>query len=702
MGMSRKGLWAAVLAIGLVSAAPLLAKVVSYTLHIGKTPVSFSGKSACALTINGTVPGPTLRARLGDELSIHVINHLSEPTSLHWHGVLVPNNMDGVPFVNQLPIEPGGSFHYHFPITHTGTYWYHAHAGLQEQQGLYGAIVLEGETPAQDKPQEEHVLVLSDWSDEKPEDILANIKKDPDYYALKKDSVQSWKKIFEKGWDAVEVRLKNAWARMSPMDLSDIGYDAFLINGKRTSSVGSAKAGARVKLRLVNAAASSYFMVEYAGGPMTVVAADGVDVTPFTTQRARMAMAETLDVLVDVPEGKAYELRASATDGTGFASAFVGQGPKVAAPIYEKPDVLLMEMDHGTMGGHDMANMGGHGMAHMGHDMASMGHTAHASKKPGAPAQVETFASYAPLRATHKTALPGEKPVRNITLKLTGSMERYVWTINDTPMYAADKIVIKKGEVVRFTLINETMMDHPIHIHGHFFRVLNGQGAYSPLKHTVSVSPFETTVIEMDANEDKDWIFHCHNLYHMKLGMGGVLHYAGSKLDPRLARHGGSHASEHGDLWFHAAHMDVFSNFSELETTLMHVENRVSLNARRAYTRDYEIEAAYTRYITTFLGVYVGGRFRLEDDKRENMPLIGARYTLPLLIDASLDMGHTGKVRFALANTHQLSDRLSFDWAWNTDRDYTLTLRWDLNKTWAIGANYDSSERFGVGLRASF
>ena len=688
-----------------MTSTPLGAKVIPYTLHIAGKTVSFSGTPAKALAINGSIPGPVLSGTVGDTLRIQVINHLKVPTSLHWHGVLVPNAMDGVPFVNQLPIAPGASFLYEFPITHSGTYWYHAPAGLQEQQGHYGAIVLYPKEEENKSP-DEHVLVFSDWTDEDPEDVLAHVKKDPDYYALKKDTVQSWKKLIERGTDAVQLRFKNAFMRMPPMDLSDIGYDAFLTNGKRTEGVTPASGAKRVKLRLINAAASTYFMVEYAGGPMTVVAADGVDVRPFTAQRVRMSMAETFDVLIPVQPGKAFELRASALDGTGHSSTFIGKGTRIPAPTYEKPDVLMMDMDHAAMGGHDMSQMDHMesmgsmaGMAGMDH-MGSMGHTKPASHTGAA--QIETLNTYAPLRALAPTVPSIKKTVRPITLKLTGSMERYVWTINDTPMYASDKIEIQKGETVRFTLVNETMMDHPIHIHGHFFRVMNGQGDYSPLKHTVNVSPYETVVIEMEANEDKDWIFHCHNLYHMKLGMGGVLHYAGSALDPTLAGHEGGHASEHGDLWFQATQVDAASNFFGLEATLMHGENRFFLDARKSYTRDYDIEGRFTRYVSDFLGFYVGGRFRREDDTREHSPILGVSYTLPFFMSSHLDINATGKVRLALANTHQLSDHLSFDWRWNTDRDYTLGLQYELSKTWAITGNYDAQERFGIGLRASF
>lgn len=781
----------------LTYSASCYANVIQYKLNVNEKKVNISGKEVVGLSLNNSIPGPTLKATVGDVLRVEVTNNLDIDTSIHWHGVLVPNNMDGVPYVNGLPIKAGETFTYEFPIKHSGTYWYHAHSALQEQQGVYGSLIFYPEHEVKDYD-EEHVLVLSDWTDEHPDQVLANLKKDSDYYALKKDSVQSWLKVLENGSEAIKIRINNAWTRMGPMDMSDIGYDAFLINGKKSSILSHAKPGTRVKLRIINAAASSYFIFEYSGGSMKVIESDGVKVDPFTAQKIRIAMAETYDVIVTVPENKTYEFRASAEDGTGYAVTHIGHGDLLPASTYPKPNLVLMDMmggmGHGSMGGHDMSNMkmpmtgnnamdmpGMPKMDHSAHnkvpnqekptsnkqtlqpktevkmndkmqdhsmhqgmdmsasatankdtkavkakspqremsDMGSMDHSSMKSMKDSGHdvmkmkgesltkndkqlPHVDYLNNYKPVKSPNKTTLPKNQPIRIVTLKLTGSMERYVWTINDTPMYAADEIVIKKGENVKFILVNETMMNHPIHLHGHFFRVLNGQGEYSPLKHTVNVSPFETVEIEFDANEEKDWIFHCHNLYHMKLGMGGVIHYEGTKHDPVLMDHAGDHSSEHGNIWFSATRLEGYSNFANATTKLMRNNDNFIADFRHNYKKDYEGELIYQRYVSQFLGFYTGGKFEREDGKISNRGIFGATYTLPLLIKADLRINTKGKLRFGLSNEHQLTDRISFDWRWNTEKEYTLGLSYAITKQLYISGNYDSRERFGLGLNLRF
>ena len=731
------------------------AKVIEYQLNISEKKVNISGKEAVALVVNNSMPGPTLRAVVGDTMRVEVKNNLDVDSSIHWHGVLVPNNMDGVPYVNGPPIKPGETFIYDFPIKHSGTYWYHAHSALQEQQGVYGSLVFYPQDEIKDYD-EEHVLVLSDWTDENPDHVLANLKKDPDYYALKKDSVQSWLKVIENGFDAIKIRINNAWTRMGPMDMSDIGYDAFLINGKKSSILSHAKPGTRVKFRIINAAASSYFIFEYSGGPMKVIESDGVKVDTFTAQKIRIAMAETYDVIITIPEDKTYEFKASAEDGTGYAVAHIGDGDLVPAPIYPKPNLALMDMmegmDHSGMGSMNMsgdsedvkivANMQDHSMHHgmkmetpslgvtdqnnmanpskrtmndmRGMDHAGIENMGNHSNEPASindtnPKQqemqlphVEYLNNYKPIKSAHITTLPKHQASRVITLKLTGSMERYVWSINDTPMYAADEILIKRGENIKFILVNETMMNHPIHLHGHFFRVLNGQGDYSPLKHTVNVSPFETIEIEFDANAEKDWIFHCHNLYHMKLGMGGVIHYEGTKHDPALMHHAGDHSSDHGNIWFNATKVEGYSNFSNITTKLMRNNDYFIADFRHNYKKDYEGEVTYQRYVSQFLGFYIGGKFEKDKNERINRGIIGIEYTLPLLIKTDLRINSNGRVRFGVSNEHQLTDRMSFDWKWNTDKEYTLGISYAMTKQLYILGNYDSRERWGIGLNLKF
>lgn len=693
--MSKKQVILGACCFAIIQSSLLNAKVVKYQLDLQQQKVNITGQEAAAFLINHSLPGPTIQATEGDFLRVEVNNHLNTETSIHWHGVLVPNRMDGVPYITSPPIKPGGTFVYEFPITHAGTYWYHAHSALQEQQGIYGALVFLPKN--QNKIHsieydEERVVVLSDWTNEQPEQVLANIKQDPEYYALKKDSVQSWYKVLTNGTEALKLRLSNAFDRMGPMDISDIGYDAFLINGKPKFNLGDVKPGTKLKLRIINAGASSYFILAYSGGSMTVVEADGVPIQPITTQGIRIAMAETYDVIITVPDNHTYELRASSEDGTGYASAYVGSGTLKPAPTFAKPNLVLMN-HHAMHGGggahHNMNNMSGN------HSDMSMHHQMTVS-------QVDFLNNYQSIKSITKTTLPEHHPSRTVELKLTGSMERYVWTINNTPMYAADKIQIKKGENVRFILINETMMHHPIHLHGHFFRVLNGQGDFSPLKHTVNVAPFETVTIEFEANQEKDWIFHCHNLYHMKLGMGGVIHYEGTQPDADVLHHQGDHSAEHGNIWFNANSLTVYSNFIDANVKYTRNNDYVVFDGRHNYHKDYELDLYYKKYMSLFFGMYAGGNFKHEDDEYLNRAMIGFEYILPLLIKADFRLHSKGKPRFGLTNEHQLTDRISFDWDWNTDKEYTLSLHYAINKQLYFSGNYDSREKWGLGFMLKF
>lgn len=737
---------------------PSYAKIIDYQLDIKPITVNFSGKEAKALSINGGIPGPTIKAKVGDTLRITVNNHLNEETSIHWHGILLPNDQDGVPYVNTPPIHPGKSFTYQYKVTHPGTYWYHSHSGLQEQQGVYGSMIFYPEKETE-KYDEEQVIVLSDWTDEHPEQVLANIKKDPDYYALKKDSVQSWDKVLSNGYKAFDLRVKNAVTRMGPMDMSDVGYDAFLINGKKSLDLSKAKPGSKIRIRIINAAASSYFILEYSGSTMKVIEADGIKVKPFTAQRIRIAMAETYDVIVTVPDNKTYEFRATSEDGTGYATARIGAGKLVAAPTIPKPNLVLMDMDMAGM--HDMSSMGGSSSSSKGHDMASMTamessntppqkhdqhqandtpkvamkmddmmnmdhskpqpasthemhnmqamdkmeHKGHKKSKPKTTTQLLHIAyldNYKALKSLSDSTLPKNNPTREITLNLTGSMERYVWTINDTPMYAADKFLIKKGENVRMTLVNKTMMHHPIHLHGHFFRVLNGQGKESPLKHTVNVAPYETTIIEFYANEEKDWIFHCHNLYHMKLGMGGIVSYSDMEQNKNTSNHSKNHSKDHGNKWFTVNKLEGFSNLASFSTKFTRNNDNLLFDIEHNYNKDYEAEIRYQRFTSQFFGAYVGGSFAKEDGDTSNKAIIGFEYTLPFLIKSDLRLDSKGKLRFGLSNEHQLTNRTDFDWKWNSNKEYRLGLNYSITKQLYISGNYDAKEKFGIGLSIKF
>lgn len=665
------------------------AKLVEYELDIDYKTVNFSGKEVQAMTVGGSIPAPTIEATMGDTLRVTFHNKMDVPSSIHWHGILLPNEQDGVPLLTTPPIPAGESLTYEYPIIHHGTYWYHSHTGLQEQRGVYGTLVFH---PKKERYPADHekVVVLSDWTDENPHDVLRNLKRDDDYYGLKKDSVQSWDKVIANGLPAIENRLNASWMRMGAMDISDVGYDAFLINGKRESKADEVKAGDTVRLRIVNASASSYQYIQFAGGQMTIVAADGVDTEPKKVDRIRVAIAETYDVIVKIPDdGMAYEFRATSQDITGYASLWFGEGHKMTAPDIPKPNPFLVDHSmHGMAMDDDMGGMDD--MKGMDHSMYNMG------KK----SEMIMLNEYAGLRAAYPTNFDPDRPMREVPLTLEGNMERYIWSIGGKTLDEADKILIKKGETVRFVLTNKTMMAHPIHLHGHFFRVLNGEGDYSPLKHTVSVPPLQTVIIEFAADEEKDWFFHCHNLYHMKAGMARVVRYEGTAEN---------------EAWdnFVNANFDNFYAFGEVSTqtnmvdgmfTLMNNKNEIILEFDYDYDDSYDIDLFYERRFNRFFGVYVGGNFEREDkdEKPENLGVAGFHYDLPLLIEADLRVDHDGHWRLGFENDHQLTKRLNFGWQWNTDDEYRFGLDYEITKDFVLTANHDSDYDAGVGLKLRF
>ncbi|MCH2112084.1 MAG: multicopper oxidase domain-containing protein, partial [Planctomycetes bacterium] len=479
-------------------------RVVTYDLITQERDVSPAGTSVKGLVVNGSSPAPVLRFKEGDIARIRVRNGLkNENTSIHWHGLLVPIAMDGVPYLTTPHIPPGGEHIFEFPLRQSGTYWYHSHTGLQEQRGVYGAIVIEPREP-QGSFDREHVVVLSDWTNEDPVSVMRTLMMGREWYGIQKNTAQSlfgaWK---EGAWSDYWEREKS---RVHPMDLSDVAYDAFLANGKQDIQL-DAEPGERVLVRFVNAGASTYFHLSSGFGPFTIVASDGQLVDPVEVRRLLMGMGETYDVLITMPEtGEGVEVLATAHDRTGSSSIRLGSGkPKGALPP-PKPDLY---------GWDEMASAG------MESINPERGMRAATAERP--------FAPYALLRSPNSTVIPeanDEFSVRTITMRLTRDMTRYVWGFDGKTLSEESVIPVKENEVLRIKLINDTMMHHPIHLHGHFFRLLNGHGDHAPLKHTVDVPPMGTRVIERIANEEKgDWFFHCHMLYHMDAGMARVFSY---------------------------------------------------------------------------------------------------------------------------------------------------------------------------------
>ena len=696
------------------------AETIEYQIDIRETEINITGNPVKAITLNDQIPAPTLEAGVDDRFRVTFTNHMDVETSIHWHGILLPNDQDGVPYLTTQPIAANSSFTYDFPITHHGTYWYHSHTGLQEQRGVYGALVFRPEQE-QVPTDLEQVLVFSDWTDENPNEVMRNLKRDDDYYALKKDKVQSWDQVFAHGSGAIKNRLDAAWMRMPPMDLSDVGYDAFLVNGKTEQQLPMIHPGETIRLRMINASASSYQHIQFSGGPMTIVAADGVDVEPLRVNELTMAIAETYDVIVTVPDHKQYELRASSVDGTGHSSAWLGMGEeKVHAPDYQVPNPYLvshsmhgamdMSIDHESMDmgtDHQGMEVSGHSQTEMRHPaMQAPDHSNHNMTTMNAPlsdeAEVQqSLGQYKNLRALDPIVRNPDQPVREVLLRLTGNMEGYRWSFNDTPLSVADRILISKDERVRFVMTNETMMNHPIHLHGHFFRVLTDQGEYSPWKHTVNVPAMSQVIIEFQANEEKDWFFHCHNLYHMKAGMARVVRYDDFEGDPDLASTIGKVMST-DNHYYSFVDAGLLSSKGEIALWSFNNRNKWSLDAEYDWEDLYEIEADYEYYVDRNLQIYTGIDYERHHKKEETLGIAGARYLLPGLINSEWRVDSEGDTRVELSSGLQLTKRTEFEWFWNTDDEYGLELVYELNKDAAIVFSKEKDFGYGAGFELRF
>ncbi len=694
------------------------ARVVEYDLHIAEQRWAPPGhREARAITVNGGIPGPTIRFRVGDTARIRVHNHMKhEDTSIHWHGLLLPNEQDGVPHVTTPPILPGTVHTFEFPITHAGTYWYHSHTGLQEQLGVYGSIVIEPRGGEPVKAARDHVVVLSDWTRESPEEITRSLVRGTEWYEFKKGSTQSLLGAANAG--ALKDFFEREKSRMPAMDISDVAYDAFLANGRESLEL-PGKPGETVRLRFINASAATYFYLESAAGPLKIVAADGPAVRPIRVKRLLTAIAETYDVLVTIPHSGKWEIRATAQDGSGHASVWLGRGEAHPAPDIPKPDNYRMD-DHLMAAMEDM-------------DAKPMSDAEALANEPERP-----LSPYPRLRAPHSTELPAKLPRRTITLRATGDMERYVWSFNGKT-FAEDGIIpIKRGEVLVLELINDTMMHHPLHLHGHFFRVLMGQGKYSPLKHTIDLPPMSRRTVEFEANDSGDWLFHCHILYHMHAGMTRIFSYQdenwdtpgklkpgtnivctseccvpgagpedGGTADPSSLSHvphAGGH--DHDHLYFFIDG-SLQSHLSEGRLTLRNTKNDFFAAWDIGYTdeSEYEIDLAWSRYFNPNFSTVLGWRFT-DKHGAENRAFAGVEYRLPYLIDSFAQLDSEGDLRLGLGKSLQLTDRISafaeveYDtgsgWEWSAGAEYLL------NKQFSLITQYHSDHHFGGGIRFRF
>ena len=585
-----------------------------FDLVVDETPVNFTGRSAVATTINGSVPGPTLRWREGETVTVAVANRLKEQTSIHWHGIRTPSDMDGVPGLSFPGIAPGETFVYRFPVRQRGTYWYHSHSGFQEQTGHYGPLIIDPKDADPIKCDREYVVMLSDWTDENAETVFSNLKQQSDYYNYHQRTVGTFFSDVRKKGLSATISDRLMWGRMnmSPTDLSDVSGATYtyLVNGQPPAAAWTAlfQPKERVRLRFINASSMTIFDVRIPNLPMTVVQTDGNDVEPVTVDEFRISVAETYDVIVQPQDASAFTIFAQSLDRTGYALGTLAPRSGMAAsvpPMDPRPLLTMVDMGRGNMAGMAMGNMPGMKMGAAGApaqtqptstdmesvagmsmgEMPGMETEAKPSAKPASCAatasnvgryqgmpfpqpgpdtnglsvpataesprlpppialregpQVDNIAmepterlsepgnglngngrrvlTYSDLRARYRGADPRSAD-REIELHLTGNMERFIWGFNGEKFSDAEPIRLKLGERVRFILINDTMMEHPIHLHGLWSELENGNGELRPYKHTINVKPGERLSYLVSADTPGRWAYHCHLAYHMEAGM---------------------------------------------------------------------------------------------------------------------------------------------------------------------------------------
>ncbi|WP_226668649.1 copper resistance system multicopper oxidase [Microbulbifer aggregans] len=582
-----------------------------FDLQVNYLPVNFTGRERTAVAVNGSLPGPVLRWKEGDTVTLNVTNHLAHDTSIHWHGIILPSNMDGVPGLSFNGIRPGETFKYQFQVNQSGTYWYHSHSDFQEQIGHYGAIVIDPAEPDPVAFDRDYVVLLSDWSDDSPHDIYAKLKKEGHYFNRRRRTAGDlWQEIRQKGV-AQTWRDREMWneMRMSDRDISDVtGYTyTYLMNGQTPDANWTAlfKRGEKIRLRFINGSAMSIFDIRIPGLKMTVVASDGQNIEPVSVDEFRIGVAETYDVVVEPADDRAYTLFAQTIDRSGYACGTLTPHQELRAevPSMDYAPVLthrdmgmghsghdmggMSDMDHS---GHDMGNMDGmdhsghdmgdmQGMDHSSHDMSGMQGMDHSSHNMGSMSGMDHsqhtghqmpgrtsglgragFGSNAPVQHYPSEYGPGvdmraqmpanglhdpgiglrghqsrygrrvltyadirnltptidrREPEREIQLHLTGNMERYMWSMDGIKFSDAEPLMLKYGERVRVTLVNDTMMTHPIHLHGMWSELETGDPEYIPRKHTVIAQPGSTISYLVTADAYGRWAYHCHLLYHM-------------------------------------------------------------------------------------------------------------------------------------------------------------------------------------------
>lgn len=714
-------------------------KKVRYELFVKDTLVDFGGKKKRAIAVNGQIPMPTLEFYEGDTAEIVVHNMLKEETSLHWHGLQLPNKEDGVPWLTQKPIKPNSTYIYKFPIIQNGTHWYHSHSGLQEQIGMYGSLVLKKreEDPTFRKGIDDLPtlpIILSEWTNLKPENVQRMLHNANDWFAIKKKSTQSYSEAIKAGH--FKTKLTNEWKRMLAMDVSDIYYDAFLINGKSENQFPQFKAGEKVRLRISNAGASSNFWLNYSGGKIKVVASDGNDIEPVEVDRLLIAVSETYDLVVEIPENKSYEFLATPEDRTKSASVFLGNGEKVKqTPLPKLKYFEGMKMMNSMMKMNgDMKEMGMK-MSNQTMDMnevmypeisenrmnmdAENDHSNHGMKN----SKIKTL-NYGMMKSPYDTSLPENLPVRELKFTLTGNMNRYVWSMDNKVLSEADKILVKKGEILRITLTNNSMMRHPMHLHGFDFRLLNKHGKQAPLKNIIDIMPMETNVIEFSANTEGDWFFHCHILYHMMAGMNRVF-AVGDYQNPELPdkNYAYKKLQKESNMWHFMAENDFATNGNDGMAMLQNTRWNLSSEWRLGYNKNhgYETETHFGRFIDKmqWLMPFIGfdWRYREMENFENEKNIFGQKntknqratfsagfiYKLPMLIDFQAEIYTDGIVRLQLMREDiPLTPRLRGAFMVNTDKEYMAGFKYIVTRNFGISTHYDSDMGIGFGVTLNY
>jgi len=726
-----------------------------FNLTIEQNTMTLGGVTANAMTINGGIPGPTIQLVEGDLAIINVTNKMDVETSVHWHGLILPNFQDGVPYLTTPPIKAGTTFQYRIPINQSGTYWYHSHTLLQEQKGVYGSIVIQRKEQVMSYDKE-LVIVLSDWTNEKPMNVLKNLKRGNDWYQVKKGTAVPLNRVIaQSGFNA---QLKFWRDRMEGADIADIYYPTFLSNGENTAIYPEFKPGEKVRLRFINASASTYYWLDFGGENPIIISSDGVDVQPVHKSRLLFAIAETYDFVVTIPEGK-LEIIATAQDGSGHTTIQLGEGILFPAQVIARPDKVEMmkvmaNMDMkmgapamiGKQGKKDPAwLMEKYGMKmeqnmnsgmnakkeeqkSLNHDMDIPGMSDTTNRDTTGLNTFDyttrkTYFNYNFLKAKDTTNFKSDLPVNELLFNLTGNMNRYVWSINGIPISETDKIKIKNGELTRITLNNLTMMHHPMHLHGHYFRVINENGDRSPLKHTVNVPPMQKITIEFYNEEEGDWFFHCHILYHLVGGMARVFSYD-TERDKRMEKFPVKNLIKETNHYFSWGLAKLSSNFSEFSFTSSNVRNEFNIRAEFDYKQNAEAEMSYNRYLNDWVRVYLGVNSENESpdsySRFNTVGLVGVKYFTPYMfnVDVSIDNQLRSRIRidkelmlfpkFFIEGEYEY--KADFGWVndlednkkYKGETEWLLRASYILSRNLSIQGNYNNLYGWGGGLTIRF